>query len=394
MLVKALLTGSILSVLAGGIVYYGTEGVVGNAPAKEAPAKVESNERVGDHVDFDETINAEVKEKTAEKTADLKKKAHLEKKAEAAARRKAAAERKKKTAEAKKKAAEAKAGKTETATTQEVEKVVEATDPSKTKWLDHYLKPNDKAKDAPAEMQKDMQEMPSENMSETANEGKVAKADLVVEDRMQTSDDSEKAMSEKKSMAEKAPMTKKDMMAHKQDKKAKKQSGQSTRDDILRIMNGAAKRPVKDKAIIDAARKDGPDSGFLPAENVKQPREFKRRQPKMQNLPRAKADYSRILEEANKIEIVELRDLAMLEILDKALDCGHTGQAADIITELSTPESRDTARARIGVSLAKIHEAEAAFAVMDEIEIAESASAIRLEIISALMATRAEHAQQ
>ena len=103
-------------------------------------------------------------------------------------------------------------------------------------------------------------------------------------------------------------------------------------------------------------------------------------------------DYNAVLVEAKKLQVVDMRNEAFLEIVDYAIDRGDIGEAADIVDELSSPELRDTARARIGVGLATSGDMEAAFAVLDEIEIDELSAPIRLEIISALMATRAERA--
>jgi len=85
-----------------------------------------------------------------------------------------------------------------------------------------------------------------------------------------------------------------------------------------------------------------------------------------------------------------MRNQAYLEIIDHAIDQGDVMQAADIVDELSTPELRDTARARIGVGLAKRGSTEAAFAVLDALEIDELSAPIRLEIITALMSTQQE----
>jgi len=103
-------------------------------------------------------------------------------------------------------------------------------------------------------------------------------------------------------------------------------------------------------------------------------------------------DYDAVLAEANKLQVIDMRNEAILEIVDYAIDRRDIGNAADIVDELSSPELRDTARARIGVGLATGGDMEAAFAVLDEIEIDELSAPIRLEIIAALMATRAERA--
>ena len=85
-----------------------------------------------------------------------------------------------------------------------------------------------------------------------------------------------------------------------------------------------------------------------------------------------------------------MRNQAILEIVDFAVDSQDMTQAADLVQELSTPELRDTARARIGAGFARCGKADAAFAVIDDLEIDDLAAPIRLEIITALMATRQE----
>ena len=101
-------------------------------------------------------------------------------------------------------------------------------------------------------------------------------------------------------------------------------------------------------------------------------------------------DYALILAEAKKLLVTDMRNQAFLEVIDHAVDEGSIAQAADIIEELSTPELRDTARARIGTGLARQGNTTAAFAVLEEIEIDELSAPIRLEIITALMATKQE----
>ena len=85
-----------------------------------------------------------------------------------------------------------------------------------------------------------------------------------------------------------------------------------------------------------------------------------------------------------------MRNQAILEIIDYAIDKRDMSEAADLVDELSTPELRDTARARIGAGLARCGKADAAFAVINALEIEELAAPIRLEIITALMATKQE----
>lgn len=105
-------------------------------------------------------------------------------------------------------------------------------------------------------------------------------------------------------------------------------------------------------------------------------------------------DYNLILAEAKKLMVTDMRNQAVLEIVDYAIDNGDIIQAADLVDELSTPELRDTARARIGTGLARDGKPDAAFAVLEALEIDELAAPIRLEIITALMATKAERKLQ
>jgi len=304
MLIKALLTGSLLSVLAGSIVYYGTEGAIADAPTKDVVEKIDSTELAGGEVELEEVI-----------TSDESAKLELEGVEHVA--------------------------EIDVEPEDSVDAGQSAGDvSSNTNLLNQYLKPEKSDKD---KSDKISQPTVSEFESEILE-----------------------------SMESKAPKS------DKSDTPQSEQSLSHTNEEV-----SSKTREEKE-----------PQSEVLPVKDVEKLHEFKRGQPKAKNLPRLKSNYSLILAEANKIEIPDLRDQAMLEIIDHALDRRHTGQAADIVAELSSPELRDTARARIGVSLANMNEAEAAFAVMDEIEIEELASPIRLEIISALMATRAERAQK
>lgn len=108
------------------------------------------------------------------------------------------------------------------------------------------------------------------------------------------------------------------------------------------------------------------------------------------DLPSKVVDYAAVLEEAQKLQVTDMRNDAMFEILDYAIDRGDFDEAKMVVDELSSPELRDTARARIGKSLATRGDMRGAFSLLDDIEIDELAAPIRLEVIAALMATRDE----
>ncbi len=90
-----------------------------------------------------------------------------------------------------------------------------------------------------------------------------------------------------------------------------------------------------------------------------------------------------LLTEAEKLDIPDMRDQAYLNIVDYALSKGDRDRAESVLAQLSREELRDTARGRVAVSLAQAGRMEAAFAVLEELEIKELQDPIRLQIIEA-----------
>ena len=93
--------------------------------------------------------------------------------------------------------------------------------------------------------------------------------------------------------------------------------------------------------------------------------------------------YAILLDEAEKLEIEDVRNGAYLNIIDFALMRGDYERARALTGELSTEELRDTARQNMGMALARAGRMEEAFAVVDTLEIEELADPIRLAIIQA-----------
>lgn len=93
------------------------------------------------------------------------------------------------------------------------------------------------------------------------------------------------------------------------------------------------------------------------------------------------AMFGTLIEQASRIEIVDARDDAYFNILIFALSENRHTVAGEVLEKLSTPELRDTARQRVGISHAQAGRMEDAFAVIDTIEIEELKDPIRLEII-------------
>ena len=308
MLTKAILTGGVLSVLAGSIVYFGTEGA--DASVNEAKEAVRAEE-----TDLAGAADVAVGVVEAEIEADVKVEA-------------------------------------------KVETVVEAQDPPakesqpKTKWLDQYLK---KTK--------------SEDKSEVKSE---PKEDAVLDEPAVKVEDKEPIRVKK--------LIKRDSASG--EAKGTYVVSEGSRVETLDIDEDIDIQILRDRLDLDADKnievrviRKMIDGKTVSHSDLKS---------------KERTDYAPILAEAKKLLVTDMRNQAYLEIVDHAVDQGDMIQAADIVEELSTPELRDTARARIGTGLARRGKTEAAFAVLDELEIDELSAPIRLEIITALMATKQE----
>jgi hypothetical protein len=100
------------------------------------------------------------------------------------------------------------------------------------------------------------------------------------------------------------------------------------------------------------------------------------------------AVFETLIAQAALVEIVDARDDAYFNILNFSLAEGRYEVAADLVANLSSPELRDTARQRIGISHAQAGRMDQAFAVLDDIEIKELTDPIRLEIIRSVTMSR------
>jgi hypothetical protein len=87
------------------------------------------------------------------------------------------------------------------------------------------------------------------------------------------------------------------------------------------------------------------------------------------------------LAETAKLDIVDARNDAYLNILDLAIAEERYGIAQEIVDDITVPELRDTARQRIGISHAQSGRLEEAFAVLEDLDIDALSDPIRLEII-------------
>jgi hypothetical protein len=92
-----------------------------------------------------------------------------------------------------------------------------------------------------------------------------------------------------------------------------------------------------------------------------------------------------VMEQAEKINMPELRDRAYLDLVSYALDHGDYGVANTALEKINQVELRDTARNRIAIAYAKDGQADAAFAIMEDIEVEALRDVMRLQVIEAMI---------
>ena len=458
MLTKAMLTGGVLSVLAGCIVYFGTAGADALEGKNKADIRIEETDLAGGAPEVASTA-IDVAETSIEDSGDALKDAAdsggaLEDAADSTDDEMESNASGLRTSEIETIQEEIVAAEESVAEDADVEAMAELKeDPvqdqpvekskPETKWLDQYLKrtkPNANSKHEKklaakkAEMKKKSDAMKAE-MQEKAEamraETEAMKAEMQEKAEAMRAEMQEKAeaMEAKLETAEDEAETQREMMKDKKDTMRKPHADRKKRKRLRikkRMADGetdaaaeshtemskdgeSEKREIEIDvdAIVDAIDEDafsrGEDIdvqalkeqlGVDGDENVEirviKTMEGKPSHSDKEMTSNSSFDYGAVLAQAKKLHVVDMRNQAVLEIVDFAVDNLDMTEAADLVPELSTPELRDTARARIGAGLARCGKADAAFAVIDELEIDELVAPIRLEIITALMATSQE----
>ncbi|MEP3889690.1 MAG: hypothetical protein ABJN69_04435 [Hellea sp.] len=93
-----------------------------------------------------------------------------------------------------------------------------------------------------------------------------------------------------------------------------------------------------------------------------------------------------VMEQAEKIKMPELRDRAYLDLVSYGLEHSDYGVASKALKKIEQVELRDTARNRIAVTYAKDGDAEKAFAILDDLEVEALRDVMRLQVIEAMIA--------
>lgn len=89
------------------------------------------------------------------------------------------------------------------------------------------------------------------------------------------------------------------------------------------------------------------------------------------------------LSEAKKITQPDLKDQAYLRLVDYAVAKKLFGKANGVVSSLSSPELRDTARSRIANGLARNGQSKQAFKLLDSVEVEPLKDVLRLQVIEA-----------
>ena len=93
-----------------------------------------------------------------------------------------------------------------------------------------------------------------------------------------------------------------------------------------------------------------------------------------------------VMEQAEKIEMPELRDRAYLDLVSYGIEHGNYKVASKALKKIEQVELRDTARNRIAVAHAKDGNAAEAFGILDDIEVEALRDVMRLQVIEAMIA--------
>lgn len=149
-------------------------------------------------------------------------------------------------------------------------------------------------------------------------------------------------------------------------------------------LNSRIGQPVDDGTPV---RKKGWLEDYLPRRDTVPAPRVALRSPD-QPPPVDPAVFDTLIDQAGQLEITDARDDAFLNILNFSLAEQRYDIADGMVERLSSPELRDTARQRIGISHATAGRMDEAFAVLDTVEIKELSDPIRLEIIRSVTATR------
>ena len=431
MLVKSIIAGTVLSLMAGGVVYFGT--------------------------DLD---TAAVKEKVAEKTAEMKaeisdkvmagdKKGHPHGKKTAAIDTETSVDTPSvktasgKTIKAKKPTVSYSSGsedKPSEKTSGKKIKTAEVVSPDKSqkKWLNQYLKKDKAPEEKKSEGAKDL--MKSMGLTKEGNSDSDT-GSFVVENKSETLTEEQIEMAETEGFEARALETENIWVEEDTSEKRGKKSTRKMLHDIIKkdsamfigedaegekkievkvianedgettietetidMGDGKMMKIVKKTMTSESHDADGKkmrikvitNKDDMKAEDIKMLKELSENDKAIEAFLKPSvlfeddtdisATVKIVMEQAEKIEMSELRDRAYLDLVSYGIDHGNYDVAAKALTKIEQVELRDTARNRMAVAYAKEGNAEDAFGILEDIEVDALRDVMRLQVIEAMIA--------
>ena len=360
MLMKALFTGGLLSVMAGSIVYFGTEGAIAEGQKTEAErVEHDATELAGGEGEAAESIEtAQAETLTPDQSNEDFETVTEVVTVETRGFKYPKEDETTKVVEA-----------TEGVDAEEVLEAEKSDEQPKKKWLDHYLKSEKKTEthteaqqietaDTSAEPKghgsathsetqpesTDVSTVPQSHGSATHGDSQVEATDVMTSPQGDGSaTHTEPGSAKTYSSADKAPIV--DPMTD--NKMESNGLGSSTNFDHGSEQTEALAEPVEMKAVeeMGSSKTYTSESDTLTSEKMMDEAVIERHARSDRNpIGSKETNVNFILDEARKIEIVDMRDEAILEILDYVLDHNKSGKAADILTCLlyTSPSPRDS----------------------------------------------------
>jgi len=409
MFVKSVIAGTVLSLMAGGVVYFGTD--VDTVAVKETVAKK----------------TAELKSETFDKVMAGGQKEHPHSKktekmdAESSTDRPSVKTASGKLIEAKKPTV-SQSSKTDDETIKTVE-VVSPEKPQK-KWLNQYLKTDTPENDTetPSETEvlpedkADVAKDLMESMGLTENEGSDSDTGSFIVEEKTDELTEEKTLQAEAEEFEDLLETENVWTEDSSDGTQKKlevkvienEDGKTTIETetidmgdgkIMKIVKKTVKSETKDhdgKKMRIKIITDEDDMSGISAEDIKVITKLKGKGKTHKSVMKPRAltledeDISGtvkiVMQQAKMIEMPELRDRAYLELVSYALTHGDYDVASNTLDEINQVDLRDTARNRIAIAYAKDGNAANAFGILEDIEVDALRDTMRLQVIEAMIA--------
>ena len=361
MIVKSVIAGTIMSLMAGGVVYYGTDIDVQKnilaKPIQSSEAKIATPDATPEtnleHPHgIDETIpkgegGSEIIEATVEGKTLAGEKLSV------------------KTSE----------------TTQDKDAMTSET-PKSGKWIDQYIKqPSEAAADTKADA--NSKDSAAHGSGSDYAQGEVTEAEAALKSMETETAEMDAAKTEMAAMVEDKAESEMPKDSIPEDNVPEdSQSEESMPDDSMK--EAAITEPKE--AMAEAEVEAEPTRSFRGNRINNRSRRDGDRNNRQSGRSSISSTVEVIMGEAAKIEMPELRDRAYLELVDFALDHKDFDAARKALIEIEQVELRDTARNRMAVSFAQNNQTEEAFAALEELEVDALRDVIRLQVIEAIIA--------